>query len=87
MSCCGNKRNKWLKEAAHPKGYVSKAHPIPSAERKSKLFEYTGAHSKKVVGANSGRIYHFRFGGHRLTIPYEDSFGMMAESELRLHKL
>jgi hypothetical protein len=85
MSCCGNKRKQWLKEAANPEGYVTSMKSVPStSERKSRLFEYTGKHSKKVIGANTGRTYYFRFTGHRLIIPYEDTFGMMAESDLNV---
>ena len=83
MSCCGNKRKAWARETRPSSSLMHNKTSTPAVERKSRVFEFTGKRSKKIKGASSGRMYYFKFTGHRILVPYEDSFGMMAERDLK----
>ncbi len=85
MSCCGKKREEWLhgkKQAnfSNEKTTVSEALVKTSFDS---LFEFTGTQSFRIEGSITGRIYHFRFHGHRLKVHGNDSWALMAERELK----
>ncbi len=83
MDCCGRKRREWLKEInSLPTESIASEN---TQERESKLFEYTGKHSLRIKGIITGNIFYFRFPGHKIEVPYEDSFAMMAETDLKLY--
>jgi hypothetical protein len=96
MSCCGNKRREWQRgaatEASAAQGSADQApvethaHPgrIPADERKPLLFECVASAPLTLKGVHSGNLYRFRFPGDRVTVPYEDTFAMMAERGVRV---
>ena len=86
MSCCGNKRKAWTSEITKPLQNENNKPAANTVARRSRIFEYTGKRSRKYTGAVSGQVYHFRFSGHRLSISYQDSFGLMGESDLQAHR-
>ena len=85
MGCCGKKRREWLQEINNSSTETETIDSENTRERKPKVFEYTGKHSLKIKGIITGNIFYFRFPGHKLEVPYEDSFAMMAETDLKVH--
>jgi hypothetical protein len=98
MSCCGDKRSQWSrtgKEALdrtspmEARNHSSQAEvsaterDAPIRQKEPRLFEYVGRTSLAVTGASTRRLYPFAFPGDRLEIAYEDSFAIMAESDLK----
>jgi hypothetical protein len=53
-------------------------------ERLPRVFEYKGRRSLKIRGI-TGRLFYFRYPGHKITVPYEDAFALMAETYLEVH--
>ena len=86
MSCCGGKRNAWMQELNNPiqNSIRETTTEVVQKMETEKIFEYTGNSSRKVIGAVSGEVYHFRFKGHTLNVSFADSFSLMAEGELKL---
>ena len=86
MSCCGNKRKEWLREAKRSTGIKSTEAPLslPNLMRPEKVFEYTGKYSLIIKGATSGKLYRFQYKGDKVKVEYLDSFAMMAERDLRV---
>jgi hypothetical protein len=85
MGCCGQKRREWLQEINKSSKKTETIDSENTQERKPKVFEYTGKHSLKIKGAITGNIFYFRFPGYKIEVPYEDSFAMMAETDLKVH--
>ena len=86
MGCCGQKRNEWLNEAKSPKvekPAMNVTNP-PLHNKPQREFEYTGNRPLTIIGAASGKSYHFRFKGDNVMVDYHDSFAMMAERELKM---
>jgi len=83
MSCCGKKSKAFQRENMQAYSNNNNSLPGNRKEPKSKVFEYTGATSKKVK-CPTGRIYYFRFRGHRIVVPYEDTFSLMAENDFKV---
>jgi len=85
MGCCGDKRKAWKEEVAA--STTAQRHGIETyavvENRPERIFEYTGTGSLMIQGASSGVSYHFRFPGDRISVDYHDSFGMMAEVDLK----
>jgi len=86
MSCCGKKRREWLQEINKSSTKTNIINSKKSKERKPKVFEYTGSRSLKIKGIITGNVFYFRFPGHKIEVPYEDSFAMMAETDLRANQ-
>jgi 1,4-alpha-glucan branching enzyme len=85
MGCCGQKRTQWAETANNrEKEPVRQEKKDQDAVvRNNPEFEYTGLYSLTVTGAATGKKYHFRFKGDRLTVDYYDSFAMRAEQNLK----
>jgi len=80
MSCCGKKRA----DLAGPAPERERMAPAPPVvDRPARVFEYTGAGTLTLNGAASGATYRFEGRGAKVEVAYPDSFGMMAEPELR----
>jgi hypothetical protein len=91
MSCCGNKRKQWMQNQSHEERErqslavaASQSPATPPMRSHTSLFEYVGNGSLMVRGASSGQSYHFTHVGMQLEVMPEDSFGLMAERELRV---
>lgn len=86
MSCCGNKRREWLKKKRHtqPSKETETIDSTNIPAQTPKIFEYKGKRSLKIKGI-SGRTFYFRYSGYRLEVPYEDTFALMAEKDLKVH--
>ncbi len=86
MSCCGQKRMAFKEESRkfardEPEDFVDLQ---PEAQKKPRIFEYTGHENLILKGISSGALYHFRFSGEKLEVDYFDSFAMMAERDLKI---
>ncbi|HSK73622.1 MAG TPA: hypothetical protein VK892_18135 [Pyrinomonadaceae bacterium] len=86
MSCCGQKRMAFKQELENSSRYEAEnsAGFQPEAEKKPRIFEYTGDEHLILRGISSGAAYHFRFKGEKLEVNYYDSFAMMAERDLKI---
>ena len=80
MSCCGDKRAAYKRELQNP----APSDPEYVAEKKPRVFEFTGNGSLKLTGISSGTVYHFRFQGQKIEVDYYDSFALMAERDLKI---
>jgi len=85
MGCCGQKRREWLQEINNSSKETKTIDSENTQERKPKVFEYTGKHSLKIKGIITENVFYFRFPGYKIEVPYEDSFAMMAETDLKVH--
>jgi len=85
MGCCGQKRREWSQKINKSSKETETIDSENTQERKPKVFEYTGKHSLKIKGTITGNIFYFRFPGYKIEVPYEDSFAMMAETDLKVH--
>jgi hypothetical protein len=86
MSCCGQKRQEWLKEVKSSEQLKSNEN---TPDRKitvkpDRVFEYTGNNSFSIIGAASGNSYKFNFKGEKIKVDYFDSFALMAERDLKI---
>ncbi|AYB33329.1 hypothetical protein [Chryseolinea soli] len=81
MSCCGNKRAAWRQQTKSSPHQASEVQTRPAEQGQSKVFEYTGATSLKVLGV-TGKIYHFQGKGDKLQVDHQDVFAMRAERDL-----
>jgi hypothetical protein len=86
MNCCGNKRKEWLNEANPSKNQATNEISSETliADKPDRVFEYTGNHSLTIHGLVSGKTYHFKSKGEKLTVAYADSFAFMAERDLKV---
>lgn len=85
MCNCNNKRSQFrqAQRASKRRAFQNKSESKEQTE-KNKVFEYLGTGQLLVQGTNSGTIYRFSRTGARIEVTYEDSFALMAESELTL---
>ena len=80
MGCCNSLRAELNHELVNTE--ATEGDILTESDLKDVTFEYIGDRSLKVKGAFSGTTYYFRFQGYQLTVPHNDSFALMAESEL-----
>lgn len=85
MCNCNNKRSQFRQAQTSSKrrAFQNNSEKGKRTE-KSKVFEYIGTSQLLVQGTSSGAIYQFSRPGEQVEVTYEDSFALMAESELSL---
>jgi hypothetical protein len=85
MGCCGQKRKEWSQKIYNSSTEAETIDSGNMQEHQLRVFEYTGKRSMKIKGIVTGNIYYFRYPDHTIEVPYEDSFAMMAETDLKAH--
>ncbi|MDX2055507.1 MAG: hypothetical protein SFV15_24100 [Polyangiaceae bacterium] len=87
MSCCGNKRAQWKREAlGGPAPDAARAEPSGvehEKERAPKRFQYIGESSLTLTGTFSRQTYYFETNGAVVEVDYQDSFAFRAERDLK----
>lgn len=86
MSCCGQKRQEWMKEVKNSvqRETIENVSGQEIEDKPEKVFEYIGNYSMSIKGAATGNLYKFQFKGDKLNVDYFDSFALMAESDLKI---
>lgn len=87
MSCCGNKRAQWKREAlgvpAPEATFAETGGVEQEKERAPKRFQYIGESSLTLTGTFSRQTYYFETKGAQVEVAYEDSFALRGERDLK----